>query len=56
MTRFELKLPDDRKAALDNLAQQNGLPASAVVRMAIDRAIEQPDTFRLRPASDGAAS
>jgi hypothetical protein len=40
-TRFEFKLPAQRRAELDNLADEAGLTASDLVRLAIRRLLEQ---------------
>lgn len=40
MTRFELKLREDRRAALDSLADEAGISASDLVRLAINRLLD----------------
>lgn len=51
MTRFELKLPEDRRAALALLAGEAGVSSADLVRLAInrllaDRAITLPRAER----------
>ena len=40
-TRFEFKLPAHRRAELDSLADEAGLTASDLVRLAIRRLLEE---------------
>jgi predicted DNA-binding protein len=40
-TRFEFKLPAQRRAELDSLADEAGLTASGLVRLAIRRLLEE---------------
>jgi hypothetical protein len=40
-TRFEFKLPAQRRAELDNLADQAGLTASDLARLAIRRLLDE---------------
>jgi predicted transcriptional regulator len=41
--RFEIKLPEDRRAALDALANQTGVSASDLARLAINQMLEDRD-------------
>jgi hypothetical protein len=41
--RLELKIPTERRAALSTLAEQSGLSSSDLVRLAINRLLEDRD-------------
>jgi hypothetical protein len=40
MTRFELKLPEARRAALESLADEVGVSSADLVRLAISQMLE----------------
>jgi predicted DNA-binding protein len=40
--RFELRLPTQRRARLDELADETGLSSADLVRLAIDRLLADP--------------
>jgi hypothetical protein len=48
-TRFEVKLPASRRAALDTLADQTGVSASDWVRIAITKLLADQD---VRPQTE----
>jgi hypothetical protein len=50
MTRFELKIPTDRRDALNEVARQSGVSSSDLVRLAINQLLEDRDV-RLGAAS-----
>lgn len=53
-TRFEFKLPAERRAELDDLAAAAGLTTTDLVRLAIRRLLEQRATvLKLSGGSDG---
>jgi predicted DNA-binding protein len=54
-TRFEIRMPSQRRHALDQLAHESGLSAADLARLAIGRLLEDR-TVRLPAAVQGEAS
>jgi predicted DNA-binding protein len=50
--RFEIRLPADRRRELDELAEVTGLPAAALVRLAICQMLTQRSVLLPDRAAD----